>query len=127
MTADTAVRQASVGTSLRRKEDSRLVTGRTTWTDNINLPGLLYMAILRSPMAHARITRIDVSPALTRPGVVAAFSANEIGDKHADEHQHDHEAGDPARGPCDDPADHAHVALRRPAKSTVEPAEQAVG
>jgi carbon-monoxide dehydrogenase large subunit len=45
VTADTAVRQASVGTSLRRKEDSRLVTGRTTWTDNINLPGLLYMAI----------------------------------------------------------------------------------
>ncbi|MDQ1614286.1 MAG: aerobic carbon-monoxide dehydrogenase large subunit, partial [Actinomycetota bacterium] len=81
MTADTAVRQSSVGTSLRRKEDARLVTGRTTWTDNINLPGLLYMAILRSPMAHARITRIDVSPALTRPGVVAAFSANEIGDK----------------------------------------------
>src|SRR5690242_2055461 len=47
----------------------------------MTLPGLLHMAILRSPMAHARITRIDVSPALERPGVVAAFSANELGDK----------------------------------------------
>ncbi len=39
------------------------------------------MAILRSPMAHARLTRVDVSAALERPGVVAAFSANELGDK----------------------------------------------
>jgi carbon-monoxide dehydrogenase large subunit len=76
-----AGRQASIGTPMRRKEDARLVTGATNWTDNITLPGLQYMAILRSPMAHARITRIDVSPALARPGVVAAFSANEIGDK----------------------------------------------
>jgi aerobic carbon-monoxide dehydrogenase large subunit len=74
-------RQASVGTSLRRKEDARLLTGRTNWTDNIQLPGLQYMAILRSPMAHARITNIDVSPALERPGVLAAFSAKELGDK----------------------------------------------
>jgi carbon-monoxide dehydrogenase large subunit len=74
-------RESVVGTPLRRKEDARLVTGRTTWTDNITLPGMQYMAILRSPMAHARISRIDVSPALQRPGVVAAFSANELGDK----------------------------------------------
>jgi carbon-monoxide dehydrogenase large subunit len=78
---DAGPRQSSVGQPMRRKEDARLVTGRTNWTDNIVLPGLQYMAILRSPMAHARITRIDVSPALSRPGVVAAFSANELGDK----------------------------------------------
>jgi carbon-monoxide dehydrogenase large subunit len=76
-----AARQKSVGQGIRRKEDGRLLTGRTNWTDNINLPGLQYMAILRSPMAHARITRIDVTPALQRPGVLAAFSANELGDK----------------------------------------------
>jgi carbon-monoxide dehydrogenase large subunit len=78
---EASARENVVGQPLRRKEDARLVTGRTTFTDNIQLPGLLYMAILRSPMAHARITRIDVSPALGRPGVVAAFSGVELGDK----------------------------------------------
>ncbi len=75
-------RQASVGTSLRRKEDARLVTGRTNWTDNIVLPGMLHMAVLRSPMAHARITRVDVSGALAREGVVAAYSGADLGDKN---------------------------------------------
>lgn len=70
-----------VGTPLLRKEDARLLTGRTNWTDNISVPGTLHMAILRSPMAHARLTRVDVSAALERPGVVAAFSANDLGDK----------------------------------------------
>ncbi|MGH8969135.1 MAG: xanthine dehydrogenase family protein molybdopterin-binding subunit [Actinomycetes bacterium] len=78
---DTAQREAAVGRPLRRKEDARLLTGRTTWTDNVTVPGMLHMAILRSPMAHARISRIDVSPALARPGVTAAFSAVELGAK----------------------------------------------
>jgi carbon-monoxide dehydrogenase large subunit len=69
-----------IGRPLRRKEDRRLITGRTRWTDNIQIPGLLHMAIVRSPIAHARITRIDVSPALERPGVIAAFSAADLGD-----------------------------------------------
>jgi aerobic carbon-monoxide dehydrogenase large subunit len=73
-------RENVVGQPLRRKEDARLVTGRTNWTDNIVLPGMLHMAVLRSPMAHARIARIDVSPALGRPGVVAAFSGDDLGD-----------------------------------------------
>ena len=42
-----------VGQPLKRKEDARLVTGSTNWTDNIQLPGMLHMAVLRSPMAHA--------------------------------------------------------------------------
>ena len=45
----------------RRKEDARLITGQTNWTDNIMLPGMLHMAFLRSPYAHARITSVDVS------------------------------------------------------------------
>ncbi|MQY10473.1 Carbon monoxide dehydrogenase large chain [Streptomyces sp. RB5] len=68
-----------VGRSRLRKEDARLVTGRTRWTDNITAPGLLHMAVLRSPMAHARIDRVDVSAALGRPGVVAAFTGADLG------------------------------------------------
>ncbi|MDQ3733278.1 MAG: xanthine dehydrogenase family protein molybdopterin-binding subunit [Actinomycetota bacterium] len=62
-----------VGKSRKRKEDQRLLTGQTMWTDNYSLPGMLHMAILRSPVAHAKITRVDVSAALERPGVIAAF------------------------------------------------------
>jgi aerobic carbon-monoxide dehydrogenase large subunit len=71
----------NVGVSKRRKEDAKLITGQTTWTDNIQLPGMLHMAILRSPMAHARITNVDVSPALEQPGVVAAFSGADLGEE----------------------------------------------
>ncbi|MFI5888536.1 xanthine dehydrogenase family protein molybdopterin-binding subunit [Actinoplanes sp. NPDC051513] len=69
-----------VGAARRRKEDARLITGRTRWTDNITLPGLLHMAILRSPFAHARITSIDTSAALARPNVVTAFSGADVAD-----------------------------------------------
>lgn len=67
-----------VGRSRTRKEDARLITGRTTWTDNITVPGLLHLAILRSPMAHARIDRVDVSRALERPGVIAALTGRDL-------------------------------------------------
>jgi aerobic carbon-monoxide dehydrogenase large subunit len=79
MTA-TAERPAEIGQARKRKEDARLVTGRTMWTDNLTLPGMLHMAILHSPVAHARITRIDVSGARQRPGVVAAFSGQDFKD-----------------------------------------------
>ena len=68
-----------IGRDRRRKEDARLLTGQSNWTDNIQLPGLLHFALLRSPLAHAKINRIDVSPALGQPGVVAAFSARDLG------------------------------------------------
>src|SRR5690606_28714673 len=67
-----------IGRARRRKEDARLVTGRTKWTDNIQLPGMLHVAFLRSPMAHARITRVDTSAARNRPGVVAVFSGQDF-------------------------------------------------
>ncbi|MFF0221466.1 xanthine dehydrogenase family protein molybdopterin-binding subunit [Streptomyces sp. NPDC004629] len=69
-----------VGRSRLRKEDARLITGQTNWTDNIQVTGLLHLAVLRSPMAHARIGRVDVSPALDRPGVVAAFGGADLAD-----------------------------------------------
>jgi carbon-monoxide dehydrogenase large subunit len=72
--------EREVGRARLRKEDARLVTGQTMWTDNITVPGLLHLAFLRSPMAHARVERIDVSPALRRPGVVAAFSGRDLAD-----------------------------------------------
>lgn len=67
-----------VGRGRLRKEDARLVTGQTSWTDDIHFPGQLWMAVLRSPMAHARVASVDVSPALERPGVVAAFSGRDL-------------------------------------------------
>src|SRR5688500_14074217 len=69
-----------VGAPRRRKEDARLITGRTMWTENIVLPGMLHLAILRSPFAHARITSVDTAPALAEPGVVAAFSGRDVAD-----------------------------------------------
>ncbi len=67
-----------VGRARLRKEDAKLITGQTNWTDNIRLPGMLHMAFVRSPFAHAKITRVDVSGALSQPGVIAAFSGADL-------------------------------------------------
>jgi carbon-monoxide dehydrogenase large subunit len=69
-----------VGTPRRRKEDARLITGRTMWTENVTLPGMLHLAILRSPFAHARITGVDTSAAADAPGVVAVYSGRDLAD-----------------------------------------------
>ncbi len=69
------------GTPRPRKEDARLVTGQTTWTDNLTLPGMLHIAFVRSPFAHARITSVDVSAARGMPGVIAAFSGADFADE----------------------------------------------
>lgn len=67
-----------VGARIKRKEDPRLITGGGTYTDDVRLPGMLYMAVLRSPYAHASIKRIDVSKALGHPGVVAVLTGEEV-------------------------------------------------
>ncbi|HET8681347.1 MAG TPA: xanthine dehydrogenase family protein molybdopterin-binding subunit, partial [Micromonosporaceae bacterium] len=77
------VSEPEVGRARLRKEDARLITGRTLWTDNITLPGMLHLALLRSPVAHARISRVDVTEALRRPNVVAAFTGADLGDRQA--------------------------------------------
>jgi aerobic carbon-monoxide dehydrogenase large subunit len=77
----TEERRPEVGNARLRKEDAHLVTGQTTWTDNITPPGTLHIAILRSPMAHARITELDLSAARSRPGVVAVFSGRDVADE----------------------------------------------
>ena len=48
-----------VGHSVKRKEDARFIRGKGTYVDDITLPGMLHMEILRSPFAHARIAKID--------------------------------------------------------------------
>ncbi len=68
-----------VGTSQLRKEDPELLTGAATYVDDIALPGMLWLGIVRSPFAHARIKRIDVSKALEVDGVVAAYTAGDLG------------------------------------------------
>jgi aerobic carbon-monoxide dehydrogenase large subunit len=67
-----------MGGGVLRKEDPNLVTGKANWTDNIKLPGMLHMTLLRSPFAHARITSIDVSAAKEQPGVVAVFTGEDL-------------------------------------------------
>src|SRR5215218_7321110 len=69
------------GSSIKRREDPRLITGAATYVDDIKLPGLTYAAILRSPYAHARITAIDVTAARRAPGVVAVYTGADIKDK----------------------------------------------
>ena len=74
MTAIEDAPVAELGRARLRKEDARLITGQTNWTDNIKLPGMLHVAFLRSPFAHARIRSVDVSAARDEPGVIAAYS-----------------------------------------------------
>ncbi len=71
---------AEVGKDRRRKEDQRLITGRTKWTDNIQLPGMLHLAMVRSPFAHAKITAIDAEAARAATGVAAVFTGADIAD-----------------------------------------------
>ncbi|HEV2870544.1 MAG TPA: molybdopterin cofactor-binding domain-containing protein, partial [Actinomycetota bacterium] len=63
-----------LGRSVKRKEDDRFLQGRGNYVDDINLPGMLHMSILRSPVAHARINSIDTSAAEALPGVVAVVT-----------------------------------------------------
>jgi carbon-monoxide dehydrogenase large subunit len=77
---DDRTQKASVGTSLRRKEDPRLITGRATYVDDLDAHGLLHAAIVRSPEAHAKIVSIDTSAALQRDDVIAVFTGEDMTD-----------------------------------------------
>lgn len=69
-----------LGSPIKRNEDPRLLTGQALFVDDVELPGLLHAAFLRSTYAHARIKQADVSRALQRPGVHAAYTAHDLGD-----------------------------------------------
>ena len=63
-----------------RNEDARLLTGRALFVDDVQLPGMLHIAFVRSEHAHGRITSVDVSAARLRPGVHAVYTAADLGD-----------------------------------------------
>ena len=67
-----------LGHSVKRKEDERFIRGKGTYVDDITLPGMLHMEILRSPFAHARIHKIDTSKAAALPGVVAVVTGQDL-------------------------------------------------
>ncbi len=67
-----------IGQSVPRKEDPRLITGGGAFTDDINLPGQLFLAVMRSPYAHGRITEIDISAASAAAGVMAVYTAADL-------------------------------------------------
>ena len=67
-----------IGSSLKRREDPRLITGNATYTDDVQLPGMLYAAVLRSPWAHARLGRVDVDRARKLRGVVAVYTGRDV-------------------------------------------------
>ena len=77
----TATPSAAFGASIKRREDPRLITGRGTYVDDIKLVGMLHMALVRSPYAHANITSIDTSAASAADGVVAVLTGEDIGEE----------------------------------------------
>ena len=70
-----------VGAPLERKEDAALLTGQAKFVDDMSLPGMVWMAVVRSPYAHARIANVNVDGALAHRGVIAAFSGEELADQ----------------------------------------------
>jgi carbon-monoxide dehydrogenase large subunit len=68
------------GSPIKRNEDPRLLTGRALFVDDVELHDMAYAAFLRSPYAHARILSIDTSVALQREGVIAVYTAQDLGD-----------------------------------------------
>ncbi|HVL84279.1 MAG TPA: xanthine dehydrogenase family protein molybdopterin-binding subunit, partial [Pseudonocardia sp.] len=67
-----------LGTAVRRVEDPDLITGAGTYVADLAVVGVLQLAFVRSPLAHALIRGIDIAAASSAPGVVAVFTAAEL-------------------------------------------------
>ncbi len=67
-----------MGHSMKRKEDPRFIRGQGNYVDDVVLPGMLYMDIVRSPFAHAKIKKIDSTAALKVPGVLAVITGETL-------------------------------------------------
>ena len=72
-----------IGTRMLRREDPALLTGEGKYTNDLNIPGALHLAVLRSPYAHAKIISIDTSAAKALPGVVAVYTGAELASEWA--------------------------------------------
>jgi aerobic carbon-monoxide dehydrogenase large subunit len=68
------------GARIKRSEDPQLLTGRAQFVDDVHIPGMVHAAFKRSDYAHARITGIDVDAARAMPGVLAVYTAGDLGD-----------------------------------------------
>ncbi len=66
-----------VGKRIRRREDPRLITGTATYVDDVKMPGMYYVALLRSPHAAAKIRSINIAPALATKGVLTVFTGKD--------------------------------------------------
>src|SRR2546428_1769056 len=67
-----------MGHAIKRKEDPRFVRGQGTYVDDVQLPGMIYLDIVRSPFAHATIKKINPSKALSIPGVLAVITGQDL-------------------------------------------------
>src|SRR5262249_42788569 len=68
----------AVGVAMKRKEDPRFLKGKGHYIDDLTFPGMLYMALVRSPYPHAEIKNIDFSEAMNVPGVKAAIAGKDL-------------------------------------------------
>jgi aerobic carbon-monoxide dehydrogenase large subunit len=78
MALRTSPEVSGMGHSMKRKEDPRFIRGKGTYVDDFQLPGMLYLDIVRSPHAHAKIVRIDAAAALATPGVLAVITGKDL-------------------------------------------------
>ncbi len=78
--SDQQAQTRGIGAAIRRNEDPRLLRGRGSFVDDVNPPGVLHAATVRSPYGHARIRSIDTRAARASPGVVAVFTAMDLGE-----------------------------------------------
>ena len=78
MTETAIPAQRYVGASVKRSEDPRILTGRGRYIDDVQLPGMLHAAFVRSTTAHANITSVDVDEARALPGVVAVYTGDDM-------------------------------------------------
>src|SRR5438876_611588 len=78
MTPRTSPEVGGMGHSIKRKEDPRFLRGQGKYVDDIQLPGMLYLDIVRSPYAHAKIVKIDAAKAMAIPGVLAVITGETL-------------------------------------------------
>ena len=78
MALKTSAEVGGMGHSIKRKEDPRFIRGKGTYVDDVQLPGMLYLDIVRSPYAHAKLVKIHTAKALAVPGVLAVITGEDL-------------------------------------------------
>src|SRR5438034_5186724 len=86
MALRTSPEVGGMGHSIKRKEDPRFIRGKGTYVDDVVLPGMLWLDIVRSPYAHAKIVKIDIAKAMAVPGVLAVITGQDLAKYRSEEH-----------------------------------------